>query len=462
MTEKTIYLECSMGAAGDMMLAALVDLMEEPEAFIRELSDIFPEKITIKLLKRESCGVFGKGIEVFAGDREEESKDVFVHRHSHEHSHGHDYSHGHDHVHAHSHSHGHSHGSDHDHSHRTLGDVGGIIASLAVPPSVKEDAVAVYRLLAEAERQVHDEDMEAIHFHEVGDMDAIADIVSVCLALRRLGMPKLLAGPVHTGSGFVRCAHGILPVPAPATSLLLKGIPIYSTGLKGELCTPTGAALLRYFIKEFLPMPLMKTEKIGIGIGKKRFSTANILRAFLGEVLMDEKGDVPTESGEGDFGGVRDLMMDRVTEISVNIDDSTPERVAFVLEELFCCGALDAWIVPIQMKKNRPAYLLTCLCPSDKKRKLVQCILRESTAIGLRFRDWDRLMLSRREEVLETEYGPVRVKKSYGGGICKAKPEYEDMARIAREKSIPLEGLYHRLQGRIEESFGSDARKIDG
>ena len=262
---KTLYFDCGMGAAGDMLTAALLELLPDPDAFVAELNGLGIPGVEYIREKSVKCGITGTHMTVKVHGEEEGE-----HHHDHDHEHHHDHEHDHDH--------------EHHHHHSGLHDIEHIVRDhLAVPDDVKEDIIAVDRLIAEAESAAHDRPVEEIHFHEVGTMDAIADVTAVCMLMRRLAPEKVVASPIHVGSGHVKCAHGILPVPAPATAYLLKGIPMYGGGVSGELCTPTGAALLRYFVTDFGNMPVMRAEAIGYGMGKKDFATANCVRAFLGE-----------------------------------------------------------------------------------------------------------------------------------------------------------------------------------
>ena len=293
-----------------------------------------------------------------------------------------------------------------------------IIERLNLPEEVKTDIVAVYHLIAEAESHVHGKTVEEIHFHEVGTADAIADIAGVCLLMHMIAPQKVIASPIHVGSGNVRCAHGILPVPAPATAFILQGLPIYSGVIKGELCTPTGAALLKHFATEFKEMPVMRTSAIGYGMGKKDFERANCVRVLLGE----------TEETGGE-----------VAELSCNLDDMTPEALGFVQEILFAAGALEVYTIPIGMKKSRPGILLTCMCRCNDKEKMVSLIFKHTTTLGIRESISRRYTLTRTMKEHETPYGVVREKVSEGYGVCRGKLEYEDLAKIARENGMSLE-----------------------
>lgn len=256
---KTLYIECSMGAAGDMLMAALLELCPEPDALVEKLNSLGIPKVTYQCEKSVKCGITGTHMSVLIDGEEEESADM----------HG-----------AHTHS---PHHHSHAHHHIDFDEITHQITHFDLPESVKRDAIAVYRLIAEAEGHVHDKPVEEIHFHEVGTLDAVADVVGVCYLMHALGVEQVVTSPVHVGSGQVRCAHGILPIPAPAAAYLLRGIPIYSGDIKGELCTPTGAALLKYFSTDFGAMPVMRVEKIGYGMGKKDFAAANCVRVMLGE-----------------------------------------------------------------------------------------------------------------------------------------------------------------------------------
>ena len=301
---KTLYLDCGNGAAGDMISAALWELTENKEDFLKELNSIGIPGVKTYALPSEKQGIFGTHFRVTYHDIEETPEvlpaDAIVEltpeedlkhiEHSH---HEHDHSHEHTHGHTHEHSHEHSHEHRHHHHHSSLADVEAIIDSLMVSDKVKTDAKGVYRMLAEAESTVHGTTVTEIHFHEVGKMDAIADIVCVCMLVENLNPGQIIASSVNTGTGKVKCAHGILPIPAPATSHLLQGIPIYNTGVNGELCTPTGAALVKYFADRFGPMPVMNIDAIGYGMGTKDYAVANYFRAFYGDAQEDFSNELP-------------------------------------------------------------------------------------------------------------------------------------------------------------------------
>ncbi len=283
---KTLYIDCCNGAAGDMLSAALWELIDDKEEFLEELNAAGIPGVKTYAIPSVKCGVTGTHfkVEIYGEEEKPGEKVLALEEKHHEYMHQHGIEHHHDHEHEHHHDHEHEHHHDHahDHHHSSLGDIERLIRSLNVSETVKTDAINVYKLIAEAESQVHGETVVDVHFHEVGMKDAVADIVAVSMLIEKLAPDFILASSVHTGSGKIKCAHGILPVPAPATSILLQGIPVYATDVQGELCTPTGAALLKYFVSNFGPMPVMNMENIGYGMGTKDFETANYLRAIWG------------------------------------------------------------------------------------------------------------------------------------------------------------------------------------
>ena len=423
---RTIYLDCGMGAAGDMLMAALLELcLEKKEEFLGKMNGLGLPGVKVEAEPAVKCGITGTHMNVTVFGEEEESEDVHDHGHAHTHSHEACESIAADGLHSHVHSHdGHGH-SHHHHHHSTMAGIASIIDGLDIPAPVKEDMKAVYALIAEAESHAHGMPVDQIHFHEVGTMDAVADIAGVCLLFHELGADQIIASPVHVGSGHVHCAHGILPVPAPATAHILQGIPVYSTQVQGELCTPTGAALLKHFVKEFREMPVMTTSKIGYGMGKKDFERANCVRAFLGDTA---------ETG------------DEIAELSCNLDDMTAEAIGFAEEALFEAGALEVYTIPVGMKKSRPGILLTCMCRREDEEKMVELLFRHTTTLGVREHISRRFTLKRREETVETAYGPVRKKISQGHGVTRAKLEYEDLAAIAKKTGRPLEEIRKEIE----------------
>ena len=392
---RILYLECNMGAAGDMLAAALLELMPDREEALAELNGIGIPRVTYSRETVCRCGICGTHLAVTV-DGEEESEDMHAHQHTHD---------------------GHHHGSLHEIEHLVTGH-------LALPDAVKEDVLAVYRLIAEAESAVHGVPVTEIHFHEVGTMDALADIAAVCLLLQKLAPDQILASPICVGSGQVKCAHGVLPVPAPATAHLLKGVPSYSGAIQTELCTPTGAALLKRFASAFGERPTMQVGAIGYGMGKKELDAANCVRAFWGET---------TETGGN------------VLELSCNLDDMTAEAIAFAMETLLEAGALDVWTTPITMKKSRLGTMLSLLCREEDSQRMAELLFRHTTTIGVREYACRRYTLDRTVDTVSTPYGDVRRKTSCGYGVTRKKYEYEDLARIAKDHNMALNEVISAL-----------------
>ena len=403
---KILHFDCSMGAAGDMLSASLLELFDDREAILKELNALGIPGVVYEAHAEEKCGVVGTHMHVLVHGEEEGD----------EHHHDHDHEHHHDHDHHHEHDHDHDHGHHH-HAHRSPTDVAAIVNGLQTSEEVKKEVLAVYDSIAEAESSVHGVSMDEIHFHEVGSMDAIADVTAFTYLMRKLSPDRVTATPVHVGSGQVKCAHGILPVPAPATARLLTGIPIYGGAVQGELCTPTGAALLKHFVREFGDMPALRIEKIGYGMGKKDFPMANCVRAFLAE-----------SDGE----------REERYKLECNVDDMTAEAIGFAVEALRTLGAAEVYTVPVQMKKDRPGTVITVICRADQREALAAAMLRHTSTIGVRETALRRYVLTRSIETADTPFGPVRKKISEGYGVHKEKWEFDDLSRIAREKELTL------------------------
>ena len=412
---KTLYLDCSMGAAGDMLAAALLELLPDPDAFVAELNALAIPDVKFSRETSVKCGITGTHLQVTVHGEEEGAHD---HHHAHSHDHHHDHAHAHHHDHAHSHHH---HASLHDIEHIVRGH-------LSLPATVADNVMAVYHLIADAESKAHGKPVSEIHFHEVGTMDAIADITAVCLLMHRLAPDEIIVSPVHVGSGQVHCAHGILPVPAPATATILQDVPIYGGSIQGELCTPTGAALLKHFANSFGDMPVMRTSAIGYGMGQKDFPAANCVRALLGE---------------------RSAASDDVIELCCNIDDMTGEAIGYAFDKLFAAGALDVYTIPIGMKKSRPGHLLHVICREADKDALVRALFAHTTTIGIRENRFRRYALDRHIETIETSDGPVRRKCSTGYGVSREKFEHDDLARIADAHGLNLREAEARIRKQL-------------
>ncbi len=445
---KILYLECNMGAAGDMLMGALSELAGR-EAFVEKMNSLKIPGVEVSASDSFKCGIKGTHMSVVINGEEEISDDLSHEHHhhhddedhDHEHHHHDDKDHDHEHHHHHDdedhdHEHHHHHDDeDHDHEHHhhhhhtSLVDVERIVNGFDVSDKVKKDVLAVYGLIAEAESNAHGRPVEEIHFHEVGSLDAITDVTGVCMLMEMINPDRVVASPVALGSGFVRCAHGVLPVPTPATAYILRGVPTYAGREKGELCTPTGAALLKYFADSFETMPVMAVEKTGYGMGMKDFSTANCVRAFVGET--------------GGSNAIKELVC--------NLDDESPEEIGFAMDELFAAGALDVYITPVHMKKNRPGVVFTCMCRADDAEKMMELMFRHLTTLGIREYTCERHGLKRSIVTLNTEFGEVRLKRSEGYGTVREKLEYEDLAKIAREQNKSIEEIREAILKAKEE-----------
>ncbi len=434
---KTLYIDCGMGAAGDMLTAALLELVDDKQAFVDKINSLGLDGVRVSCDKVSKCGIMANSVNVTVNGAEEVSHDV----HSHKHIHSND-EHNHEDAHS-SHSHGseaarsdvedqhheHEHASEahhheHEHTHhRHLSDIEAIIDGLDIKANVKSDAKAIYKIIAEAESKAHGVEVSEIHFHEVGMMDAIVDVLSVALLMDEIGPDKVIASPIHVGSGKVKCAHGIVPVPAPATARILEGVPIYSTEIKGELCTPTGAAIIKYYADKFGNIPLGIIRKQGYGAGKKDFDAANVIRVL----LFDEAN-----------------ATDSIVKLECNVDDMTGEEVGYAIEKLMSLGARDVYVTSVMGKKGRPGFLISVITDNEKETTFVEGIFKYTTTIGIRKTLCDRYVLKRRIEECDIDGETVHKKISEGYGVTREKYEYEDIKQIADKKDMSLRDVVNR------------------
>lgn len=424
---RTLYIDCSMGAAGDMLTGALLELLdpEQQEEFVNRFNSLGIPDVKMVAGPSEKCGIRGTHISILVHGHEEDAD-----------MHGEGGT-------ASGHAPGHAH--HHEHSHNSMAGIEHIISDhLGLPETVRQDILAVYGNIAEAESQVHGVPVTEIHFHEVGSMDAVADVTAVCLLMHMIGPDEVIVSPVNTGSGTVRCAHGILPVPAPATAHILRGIPVWSNGIQSELCTPTGAALLRHFSTGFGSLPAMTCERIGYGMGKKDFETANCVRIMLGE-RAEQAGPQAKAGPTDDCTPDADHTASRVLEFQCNIDDMTGEEIGFAMDQLLKAGALDVWTENIGMKKCRPGIKLCLLARPEEKERFYQLIFRYTTSIGIRICEKERAYLTREYTDIETEDGSIRRKTVSGYGVTRTKIEYDDAARIAERREMDLRRIRHDL-----------------
>lgn len=378
---KIAYFDCFSGASGDMILGALLDAGLDLEHLQKELA-----KLGLSHYDVGKSAVVKNGIS---------GSQAIVHVEE----------------------------DHHHHHHRHLADISAIIEESTLAAAVKRDSIRIFKRLAEAEAKVHNTTMENIHFHEVGAMDAIIDVVGGVIGLHALEIDAIICSPLHVGSGTVDCAHGTLPVPAPATAELVRGKPVYSTGVLGELLTPTGAAILTTLADDFGPLPPITVDSIGHGAGTADLSIANMLRVFIGSAPQPEKR----------FG------VEQTATIETTIDDMNPQMYDYLIDKILQMGALDIFCTTVQMKKNRRGTLVTILCRPEMVTALSEFLFRETTTIGLRWRLDNRYMLQRDIQTVETRYGKIACKKAtHGEELINIKPEYEDCKRVALEQKVPL------------------------
>lgn len=423
---KILYFDCSMGAAGDMIMGALYDLMPEKETYLNQLNHMKLNGVTITVEESIKCGITGTHMRVKVYGGEEKSFDVKqenkmeCEHHAHHEEHSHHEHHGHHEEHSH-----HEHHSHHEpHVHRTIQDIEQMIQTLDITDEVKIDAINIYKILAEAESKVHGKDVSEVHFHEVGMLDAVADIVGCAMLINELKVDEVVVSPINVGYGQVKCAHGILPVPAPATANILRGVPCYGGSVEGELCTPTGAAIITYYADKYMQLPAMTIGEIGYGMGTKDFGTANCLRAVLGEV---------------------DSVEDNIIELKCNIDDMTGEEIGYAVELLLKSGANDVYTTAIGMKKGRPGTMLSVMCSEKMRNKFAKLIFQHTSTSGIREYQCNRMILSREEYTKDTSLGSVNVKKMCGYGVSREKIEYEDLKRIADREGISIREVKEQI-----------------
>jgi uncharacterized protein (TIGR00299 family) protein len=387
---KIAYFDCFAGASGDMILGALMDAGLSPETLKTELAKLDLTHYDLELKKVVKRGLGGSQAVVIVDQ-------------------------------------------EHHHHHRHLSHIEEIIKTSTLDELVKQKSVQIFRRLAEAEAKVHRTTIENIHFHEVGAMDAIIDVVGAVAGLKAMGIQKIYCSPLHLGTGTVECAHGTLPVPAPATAELVKGFPVYSTGVPGELLTPTGAAILTTLASDFGPMPAMSVECLGYGAGTADPPIPNLLRVSIGETAEN----------------VADCEMEQVAVIETNIDDMNPQMYDYLIQKILKMGAMDIYLSPVQMKKNRAGTLLTIICQPQRVDEFSDFLLRETTTIGLRWRIDNRIKAHRTIQAIKTQYGPINFKVAkIGHRTINVAPEYEDCKRAALENGIPLKQVMEDVRAR--------------
>jgi pyridinium-3,5-bisthiocarboxylic acid mononucleotide nickel chelatase len=410
------YLECFSGISGDMFLGALVDAGVSPE-LLQQTVAALGVGARLEFSRALRSGISATKADVWVNSERDAPRDEYPQRREVEHPHSHQ-------------RHGHQNHEDaaHEHSHdhsRGLIEIERLISGASISETAKKTAIAIFYALGAAEAKIHNTSIDNVHFHEVGAEDAIVDIVCAAVGFEALRVDAIVCSPLNIGGGTVHCVHGTFPVPAPATVEILKNIPVYSSGVQAELVTPTGAAIVKILATRFASFPEMKIEQSGYGAGSRDFpGHPNVARLTIGEAL--ETFAAMTES-------------DRIVVLEANLDDLNPQVFGYVMDRLFAEGALDAFAIPVQMKKNRPGTLLTVLCKSEDADKLTQLIFAETTTLGVRQRREDRQTLARRWENVRTQWGEIRIKvASMNGTVTNYAPEYEDCRRIAAEHRVPL------------------------
>ena len=444
-----LYLECYSGISGDMTVAALLDLGADEKVLREALASLPLKEFEIEISRVNKSGISACDFLVKCEDDGHDHDMEYLHghehghhhdhEHEHEHSHEHEHEHDHDHEHSHEHEHEHSHDHGHDHhhhhAHRGMKEIREIINAGELTEGARALALKIFTILAEAEAKAHGVDVEEVHFHEVGAVDSIVDIVSVAVLLDNLGLSRVVISPLAEGIGTVRCQHGILPIPVPAVSHIVADhhLPLAIGHVHGELVTPTGAAICAAIrTEEHLPASFTMVGT-GIGAGKREYETAGILRAHRIRPIEGEKGE-----GE-------------ILELQTNVDDTTGEALGFLLEELMKAGALDASYTPVFMKKNRPGILITVLCTREMRGKMEELLFAHTTTVGIRCLRVDRTRLSREIVTVDTSYGPVQVKVCIYGERRRAYPEYESIAAICRKEGLPFQDVFREVCVQVDK-----------
>ncbi|RSL33504.1 nickel pincer cofactor biosynthesis protein LarC [Salibacterium salarium] len=420
---KQLYLDCQSGISGDMTLTALIDLGADIDYIKNQLRQLPIDSFSMDIKQTDKKGISSKELVL---DFPDEHEHVRAAEAGHVHSHHH-----------HNHSHTHSDDHTHHHAHRKASTILNMIKESELPSRVKERSRSVFEMIAQAEGKIHGMDPAEVHFHEVGAMDSIIDVIGVCLALENLEIDRIMASPVPTGYGKLRMAHGLYPIPAPATAEILRGIPLADFQVEGELTTPTGAGFVKALALEYGQMPALPMERIGYGAGKKDFEHPNVLRA-----ILFQANDKPES--------------ETITVLECQLDDMSGEALGYLMEKAFDKGALDVYFTPITMKKSRPATLITILTKPENVLVFEELLLRETSTFGVRKSQWERSVLHRRFQTIETAYGKMTVKIGYkDDDIYKITPEYEEAKVVAAENNIPLNEVYGNVRKAAKEQICS-------
>jgi len=423
------YLDCFSGISGDMFLGALVDAGVSPKLLEDTIAALdIGARLEIKRVSRG--GISATKVDVYSNGEKDLPREVFWEQHGHDHAHEHA---------------------------RGLNEIRQIIDNAVISGTAKKTAIQIFETLGEAEAEIHNTSVDHVHFHEVGAVDAMVDIVCAAVGAESLAVEKWVCSPLNVGGGTVKCAHGTLPVPAPATLKLLWHAPVYSSGPQVELVTPTGAAIVKTLSSRFAPFPAMKIEKAGYGAGTRDFPEhPNLLRLTIGEALPADAASASPNTSS--------TSSDKITVLEANLDDLSPQVLAYAMERLLAEGALDVFSVPVQMKKSRSGALLTVLAKMEDANRLTRTIFAETTTLGVRRREEQRQTLTRRWETVDTPWGPVRIKiANMNGSVSNYAPEYEDCRTLAEAKQVPLrtvmqEAIQQYLQGERRASTTQDAK----
>ena len=424
------YLDCFSGISGDMFLGALVDAGVSPK-LLEDTVAALDIGARLEISRVVRSGISATKVDVYANGEKDLPREVFWEQQGHGHAHEDSPDHGHEHMRQ------HSHGQLRNERGRGLNEIRQIIEKAAITSNAKKNAVKIFEALGEAEAEIHATSVGNVHFHEVGAVDALVDIVCAAVGAESLAVEQWVCSPLNVGGGTVKCAHGTLPVPAPATLKLLRDAPVYSSGPQVELVTPTGAAIVKTLSSRFASFPAMKIETTGYGAGTRDFPEhPNLLRLTIGEALATD-GASPSQSSS--TGASPSATNDKITVLEANLDDLSPQVLAYAMERLLAEGALDVFSVPVQMKKNRPGALLTVLAKMEDANRLTKTIFAETTTLGVRRREEQRQTLLRRWETVDTTWGPVRIKiANMNGSISNYAPEYEDCRTLAEAQHVPL------------------------
>lgn len=447
-----------------MHLGAMIDAGVDADYLTSELAKLPLEGFHLHICRDKRQSIEGTRVDVILDSHEANSRG-HTHRHEHGHGHSHEHGHEHDHRHGHGHEHNHEHGHKHDHTHdhshghshthdhphRNLADIQDILTRSTLTDAVKERAMAMFRLIAEAEAKIHGMPFDKVHFHEVGAVDSIVDITGAAICLEYLQPDLVMCSPVELGAGKVRCAHGLMPVPAPATAEILKHIPVTLGGVQHEATTPTGAAILAANVHEFTDKVQFTPLKTAYGIGQRDAELANVLRIYLAEIPASALPDDETP-GPGQAADMNSPLTDQPVLLECTIDDMTPEEYPFVMDCLFDAGALDVWIASVTMKKGRPGMVLSALTAPENRQPVVLAILRHTTTLGVREQRITRHMLHREQALLQTPLGPVEIKKAFlGDSIRKWKPEHEVCRELAIRHNLTLHEVYRIIRASAAE-----------